>query len=62
MKIRFACLLLAVNFAAGCGPAPSVIPTDALTDEQKAAIKAEDDAVAMEESQGSIAKTKKKKK
>ncbi len=61
MKLRFACFLLTMNFVAGCGPAPSVIPTDALTEEQKAAIKAEDDAVAMEESQGSVAKTKRRK-
>ncbi len=60
MKIRLACLVLLVNCLWGCGPAETVIPTGQLTDEQKAAVKAEDDAIAMDESQGSIKKTKKK--
>jgi hypothetical protein len=44
---------------AGCGPAESVHPTDELTAEQIAAIRAEDEKVALEESRGSIQRTKK---
>lgn len=44
---------------AGCGGSDkAIIPTTELTEEQKAAIKAEDDAVADEESQGSNNKKK----
>lgn len=45
----------------GCGPAESVIPTDPLTEEQKAAIKVEDEAIANEESAGNYRKANKKK-
>lgn len=43
----------------GCGPAPSVIPTDALTEEQKKAIQEEDRRTEMEESQGNLDRAKK---
>jgi hypothetical protein len=44
----------------GCGGSnQAIMPSSALTDEQKAAIKAEDAAVADEESQGSNNKKKK---
>lgn len=51
-----ACLVITT---AGCGPAESVHPTDELTAEQIAAIRAEDEKVALEESRGSIQRTKK---
>jgi hypothetical protein len=53
--MHLARLLLALFFAAaclpGCGPS-DVIPTTELTEDQKAAIKAEDAKVADEESHG----------
>ena len=50
------CLLFSV---VGCGGSnEAIIPTTELTDEQKAAIKVEDDSVADEESQGSNKKKK----
>lgn len=52
MKIRFLSLVFASSLAVGCGSQDTVIPTDRLTDAQKAAIVAEDKAVADEESQG----------
>jgi hypothetical protein len=51
--VAFVALLL------GCGRAASVIPTTELTAEQKAAIRVEDEKIAMEESQGSVNRTKK---
>lgn len=54
-------LIVALLFCAcGCGPAESVIPTNSLTDEQNAAVKAEDEAIAEEESGGNYSKTNKK--
>ena len=50
------CLVVA---ATGCGPAESVHPAGELTAEQIEALRAEDEKIAMEESQGSIQKTKK---
>jgi len=43
---------LAAVTLAGCGDGKAVIPTTELTEEQKAAIKAEDAKVADEESHG----------
>jgi hypothetical protein len=48
---------LAVTSFSGCGEEPAVIPTTQLTEEQKAAVQAEDAKVADEESHG---KNKKK--
>lgn len=65
MKIQLTCAVLSLSLCCvfcGCGPAESVIPTGELTDAQKAAIKLEDEAVAMDESQGSVKKGKGKKK
>ncbi len=61
----FAISLATALFCAiqGCGNSnKATLPTDALTEEQKAAIKAEDDRVNDEESQGSFGKSKAKKK
>lgn len=56
-------LIITILFSAcGCGPAETVIPTERLTDEQNAAVKAQDEAIAEEESGGNYSKTKKKKK
>jgi hypothetical protein len=60
MKKFIALFLFALVFnVVGCGgSSEAIIPTNELTEEQKAAIKAEDDAVADEESQGSNKKKK----
>jgi hypothetical protein len=49
-------------FVLGCGSSRNVLPTTELTDEQKAAIKADDERVANEESQGKNPANNKKKK
>jgi hypothetical protein len=60
MKKFLALVLLVLVFkAVGCGGSnEAIIPTTPLTDEQKAAVKAEDQAVEDEESQGSNKKKK----
>ncbi len=52
------CLMLVIS---GCGSQETVLPTDPFTEEQKAAIKAEDEAVADDESGGYIPPPGKKK-
>ena len=54
--LRFLALTLLAATVIGCGNSETVIPTEAFTDEQKAAIKAEDAAVEDEESQGKMKK------
>lgn len=49
-KTTLLLLLVSSILIAGCGGSETVIPKDALTEEQKAAIKAEDKSVADEES------------
>ena len=49
-KISLLALAVSSLLIAGCGGSETVIPKGALTEEQKAAIKAEDKAVADEES------------
>lgn len=49
-KITFLTLAISSILIAGCGGSETVIPKGPLTEEQKAAIKAEDKAVADEES------------
>ena len=49
-KISLLALAVSSILIAGCGGSETVIPKGALTEEQKAAIKAEDKAVADEES------------
>ena len=49
-KITFLTLAVSSILIAGCGGSETVIPKGPLTEEQKAAIKAEDKAVADEES------------
>jgi len=57
MSLRISLLaVLVLSNVLGCGEPKTVIPTTPLTEEQKAAIKAEDAKVADEESHG----TKKK--
>jgi hypothetical protein len=60
MKKFLALVLLALVLkSVGCGGSnEAIIPTTPLTDEQKAAVKAEDQAVEDEESQGSNKKKK----
>lgn len=60
MRKFIALFLFALVFnVVGCGGSnEAIIPTTELTEEQKAAVKAEDDAVADEESQGSNKKKK----
>jgi predicted small lipoprotein YifL len=62
---RFSLLFSFICFAislAGCGGGgPAIIPSSELTEEQKAAIKAADEAVDDEESQGKNPANKKKK-
>ncbi len=59
MKIRTAVLMvLCLSSYLGCGQPKTILPTGELTEEQKAAIKADDARVADEESQGSIHKKK----
>ncbi len=45
-------LIIALSIVTGCGKQDTVLPTDPLSDQQKAAIVAEDKAIADEESQG----------
>ena len=52
IRFFFAALSLAVCFAAGCGKQETIMPEGELTEEQKAAVKAEDEAIADEESGG----------
>ncbi len=54
--MRLKLLLVSICLFVGCGKQETVLPTTPLTDEQKAAIKADDARVAEEESQGSINK------
>jgi len=49
---RLALLLLTLFCLLGCGEPKTVLPSTDLTEEQKAAIKAEDAKVAEEESHG----------
>ena len=51
LRLTFLACLLAAG-TPGCGDSKVVIPTTELTEEQKQAIKAEDDKVAEEESHG----------
>jgi hypothetical protein len=56
LNLRSAHLLMIIVVClafTGCGPADSVHPTTDLSEEQKAAVRAEDQKVADEESQGS---------
>jgi len=53
LLLRMTLLVVVVAASlAGCGDSKAVIPTTDLTEEQKQAIKAEDDKVAEEESHG----------
>lgn len=54
--------LFLVIILSGCGKQETVLPTDPFSEEQKAAIKAEDAAVADEESAGYVPPPGKKKK
>ena len=60
MKKIFGLAMFSLLFATiGCGGSnEAIMPSSALTEEQKAAVKAEDAAVADEESQGSNKKKK----
>ncbi len=51
-RLRFTFLLLTLPCLPGCGGQKTVLPSTDLTEEQKAAIKAEDAKVADEESHG----------
>ena len=56
--------LCSVAMFAGCGKQETIMPTGELTPEQQAAVKAEDEAIADEESGGGgtyVAPSKKKK-
>ncbi len=57
--IGFTLISLSISFGCG-GSSQAILPTGELTEEQKAAVKAEDDRVNDEESQGSFGKKKKK--
>ena len=61
MIVRTLMLSCLVVLLVGCGKSETVIPTDELTEAQKAAIKAEDASIEMEESQGKMPKPKTKK-
>ncbi|MBL8872759.1 MAG: hypothetical protein JNK90_23470 [Planctomycetaceae bacterium] len=58
-KLLLAVLVILVLKGIGCGGSnEAIMPTTPLTDEQKAAVKAEDAAIEDEESQGSNKKKK----
>lgn len=58
-KLVVTVLLVLVIKSVGCGGSnEAIMPTTPLTDEQKAAVKAEDAAIEDEESQGSNKKKK----
>jgi hypothetical protein len=51
-RVLLLTVILSLNFLLGCGEPKAVIPTTDLTEEQKAAIKAQDQKIADEESHG----------
>lgn len=58
MKRLFLLVCVSLGATSGCGSRETVLPNEPFTAEQIAAIKAEDAAVADEESQGKLPKKK----